>query len=48
MNTNAIELENVSKTFRIYHEKKDFAERITNPFTKNKFHDLIVLKKYLI
>ena len=44
MDTNAIELENVSKTFRVYHEKKDLAESLTHPFTKNKFHDLIVLQ----
>ncbi len=43
MEINAIELEHVSKTFRIYLEKRDLAEQITNPFKRNKYRDLHVL-----
>jgi len=43
MNENAIEINHVSKMFRIYHEKRDLADRITNPFKKNRFQDLIIL-----
>jgi len=43
-NNNAIELEHVTKTFRIYIDKKDsFYEQITSPFKKSKFNTLTIL-----
>ena len=44
MNNNAIELEHVSKTFKIYQEKQDnLGDRIANPFKKDRFYSLPVL-----
>jgi len=45
MNNNAIELEHVSKTFRIYQEKQDnLGDRIVNPFKKDRFSILPILQ----
>ncbi len=43
-NINAVELENVRKTFKIYYDKTNsFFEQITNPFKKSKFNLLTIL-----